>query len=200
MIITDDGHAALSDFGLFQVVQELAGPAENSTPHTAGLVRWQAPELIQDNENHISWKIIQPSDVWSFACTACQVSLSLRTCAFTHIVRQLLTDTIPYHDRKTVAYIIQAILSGVTPFQRQDLPDNKSRVYETLWMIFNKCWSHDPERRPVMTALDQEIYELCVSSWHVDNFFSDVAYVSFFFFTLAPGGGQDADFPQVNRW
>ena len=82
ILVDDDGHAILTDFGLSKVIEELAGPTGNTTSMLGGTIRWQAPELIfdkheEDGEEGHSRKsgscLSLSSDVWSFACTAYEV-------------------------------------------------------------------------------------------------------------------------------
>lgn len=69
--MTDDGHAVLSDFGLSQVIEDLVGPT-GYTPSSpeVGPLRWQAPEFVEDEECQLGLE----TDVWSFGCTAYEVS------------------------------------------------------------------------------------------------------------------------------
>lgn len=71
MLITDDGSAVLSDFGLSQVIEDLLDRPAGYTPSNSGYapLRWQAPEL-QDDE---SCQPMLETDVWSFGCTAYEV-------------------------------------------------------------------------------------------------------------------------------
>ena len=72
ILISDDGYALLSDFGLAGLVEDLAG-AEHTTTSMAGSLRWQAPELLlMEDEDTVSPKTLA-SDVWAFACTVFEV-------------------------------------------------------------------------------------------------------------------------------
>ena len=83
ILIDDDGHAVLTDFGLSKVIEELTGPTGNTTSMLGGTIRWQAPELIfdehEEDEEGDSRKSgpfpSLSSDVWSFACTAYEVKI-----------------------------------------------------------------------------------------------------------------------------
>lgn len=71
MLINDDGAAVLCDFGLSQVVEDLGKrPAGLTVSNpSVGPLRWQAPELSDDDA-----PMTRESDVWSFGCTAFEVS------------------------------------------------------------------------------------------------------------------------------
>ena len=74
VLITRSGRAVLTDFGLSQVIEDLMGPSGNTTSTIQGSVRWQAPELMLDDDNNQKTKLTSSTDVWSFACTAYEVS------------------------------------------------------------------------------------------------------------------------------
>lgn len=87
MLVNDEGHAVLTDFGLSKVLVELTGPSGNTTTTIAGSVRWQAPEQMFDDDEESEEEVCDiskhsprpspapslASDVWSFACTAYEV-------------------------------------------------------------------------------------------------------------------------------
>lgn len=73
VLVAGDCHAVLSDFGLSQVIDDLVGPSGNTTSTLQGSIRWQAPELMLDDESNQTLRLTFSSDVWSFACTAYEV-------------------------------------------------------------------------------------------------------------------------------
>ncbi|KAG8896939.1 hypothetical protein FRC00_005013, partial [Tulasnella sp. 408] len=90
-----------------------------------GTLRYSSPELLNDHET-LCGEL--PSDIWAWACLALEV----------------LTDKIPYADRKKEAGIITAILNRQPPGQIENLsipvPDVK--------LLLSKCWTYEPEERP----------------------------------------------------
>ncbi|KAJ8502893.1 hypothetical protein ONZ45_g11343 [Pleurotus djamor] len=139
ILITDDGHAAISDFGLSQVIDDLLGPTGFTPSYSeAGPVRWQAPELLQDD--HSRPKL--PSDVWSFACTA----------------YELLTGLYPYQHRARDYLVIQDIINGVKPFRSEDVLD------PAVTKILNQCWAPNPAERPSMVDVCDTLERLCSSN------------------------------------
>ncbi len=71
MLITDEGVAVICDFGLSQVIEEITRPEGLTVSNpSVGPLRWQAPELLEDDSPST-----QASDVWSFGCTALEVSI-----------------------------------------------------------------------------------------------------------------------------
>lgn len=78
VLITDDGRAVLTDFGLSKVIEDKTCPSGNTTGSTPGAIRWQAPESFNDIDSD-SARYALASDVWSFSCTIYEVRVSFRT-------------------------------------------------------------------------------------------------------------------------
>ena len=78
ILITDEGRAVLTDFGLSRVTESM-GPTGNTTSSAAGSIRWQAPELFLELNYDAPLPIMlkrrtKASDVWAFGCTVYEVS------------------------------------------------------------------------------------------------------------------------------
>lgn len=70
VLVTDDGTAVLSDFGLSQVIGDILDRPVGLTPSNfPGPTRWQAPELLEDESCQPGLR----TDVWGFGCTAYEV-------------------------------------------------------------------------------------------------------------------------------
>ncbi|KAF8869272.1 kinase-like domain-containing protein [Infundibulicybe gibba] len=136
ILITDEGRAALSDFGLSQVIEELVGPT-GYTPSNAevGPIRWQSPEFLEDENSRPTL----PSDIWSFGCTA----------------YELLVDKIPYHHRTRDYMVMKDIQGGIKP----PGPDEMllSEVEGGIWNVLQQCWSFAPANRPTMAEVISQL-------------------------------------------
>lgn len=139
VLIADDGHAVLSDFGLSQVIDDLVGPTGwTLTSPDIGPLRWQAPELLIDEACHPSLQ----TDVWSFGCTA----------------YELLTGRYPYHHRSRDCLIIQDIQSEVMPATTDELDHLSSALVD----ILTSCWDFSPSKRAIMVDVVSRL-EQCIS-------------------------------------
>lgn len=139
VLIADDGHAVLSDFGLSQVIDELVGPTGwTLTNPDIGPVRWQAPELLIDENCHPSLK----TDVWSFGCTA----------------YELLTGHYPYHHRSRDSVIIQDIQAGMKPAGPEDI--KPLHTLSSVWDIIDACWAFNPSDRLPMVEIVSKLEAL----------------------------------------
>ncbi|PFH48465.1 hypothetical protein AMATHDRAFT_149833, partial [Amanita thiersii Skay4041] len=132
ILITDDEHAVLSDFGLAGFAQDFA-EYYNNTTYMSSTIRWASFELLtdelcDDNENIKT----TASDVWAFACTAFE----------------LMNNRLPYHWLAHDFSVIQAIYKGTKPVHLKKDVWNEQRV--ALYEKLEKCWSPLASERPTM--------------------------------------------------
>ncbi|KAF8636795.1 hypothetical protein AX17_003257 [Amanita inopinata Kibby_2008] len=140
ILVTDDGHAVVGDFGLAKIVDDLSAP--NNTTRMGGSLRWQAQELIMgEDENGRPCGRTQASDVWAFACTTFE----------------LLDSKLPYHWISCDFSVIQAIYRGCAPVRAKD---NNDKWRSALLTELQSCWLVDAARRPVMEDLVQRLASL----------------------------------------
>lgn len=154
VLITDEGRAALCDFGLSKVIDELGG----STGYTlsnpdVGPLRWQAPEFLEDEDAPMS----PSSDVWSFACTAFEVRTYIISLflLFNAAHCQLLTSRIPYAHRVRDGLVIKDMQNKIKPPGPADLLLNA--FDQRIGTILDLCWSFRPEGRPTMTTVVEHL-------------------------------------------
>ncbi|KAF7324409.1 Kinase-like protein [Mycena sanguinolenta] len=86
ILISDDGHACLSDFGLATTIDDADSTTAGTTfsPNRAGSVRWFAPELIEPTRFGCPKFIrTKASDVYAYACVC--LELYTRNPPFAHL-------------------------------------------------------------------------------------------------------------------
>lgn len=136
VLITDEGRAALCDFGLSKVIDELGGSSGYTLSNPdVGPLRWQAPEFLEDEDAPMS----PSSDVWSFACTAFE----------------LLTSRIPYAHRARDGLVIKDMQNRIKPPGPADILLNA--FDPRIGTILDLCWSFYPEGRPTMTTVVEHL-------------------------------------------
>ncbi|KAJ3931536.1 MAG: kinase-like domain-containing protein [Lentinula lateritia] len=145
ILITDSGHATLSDFGLSQVIEDLVCPT-GITPSKfeAGPIRWQSPEFLMDVSETCRPQL--PGDVWSFGCTA----------------YELLTGNVPYHFRRRDSTVIHDIQAGIPPPGVEE--NSLHRGDGGIWDLMNDCWISSPVERIHMTEVVFRLGKLCSRS------------------------------------
>ncbi|KAJ3740233.1 kinase-like domain-containing protein, partial [Lentinula detonsa] len=164
ILITDDGRAILSDFGLSQVIEDLVGPT-GITPSVfaAGPIRWQSPELLMDVSETCRPQL--PDDVWSFGCTAYEAGIILSSHYQNIELKQsmcdiqLLTGSVPYHFRLRDSTVIHDIQAGVPPPGVEE--NNLHRGDGGIWDLMNDCWISSPVERIKMPQVVNRLRELC---------------------------------------
>jgi len=148
VLITDDDHAVVSDFGLSTVIDELVTSTGNVTSTLGGLVRWQAPELIVvgnadfDEQLTPARSVTRVSDVWSFGCTA----------------YELLTGKLPYGHRRQDWWVIFDVMNNLKPAVPDDLPYDAR--HDDIWGILDSCWTFSPQARPSISDLEDRLHNV----------------------------------------
>ncbi|KAG1728736.1 kinase-like protein [Suillus paluster] len=135
VLISSDGRAHLSDFGLSVIVVEFVGTSY-FTSALSGTVRWTAPELLAIPEEDSATIIpTSQSDIYSFGC----------------IMFQVLTGKAPYSEFKRDAQVVVAISLGTKPL-RSESP----AIIDHHWGFILNCWSIK-DYRPSVQHVDEYI-------------------------------------------
>ncbi|KAG0692935.1 kinase-like domain-containing protein [Suillus ampliporus] len=122
ILITRDGSARLSDFGLSRI-----GSADASWTSTLnGNLRWMAPELFGEN-NGLPVRPTKKSDIYSFGGV---------------MYHKVITGLAPFHDIHDMA-VIQKKSAGEKP-SRTSYP----QCCDRHWQFIDWCWSTEPGTRP----------------------------------------------------
>lgn len=135
VLISSDGRAHLSDFGLSVIAVEFVGTSY-FTSALNGTVRWIAPELLAIPEEDSAIMIpTSNSDIYSFGC----------------IFFQVLTGKPPYFEFKRDAQVVVAISLGTKP-SRPEFPV----ISDLHWSFILNCWSIK-DCRPSSQQVDEYI-------------------------------------------
>lgn len=131
VLISDEGHALISDFGY----THLDKSSFNLTvsPPCGGTLNWMAPEILDPTEQENVCSV--RSDVWAFGMT----------------ILELYTRKNPFPDLKNCLAISRRILSGPPDRPSDDL--TCCRMTHNWWAICSDCWECDPLLRPSMSNL-----------------------------------------------
>ncbi|KAN0078207.1 Protein kinase-like domain containing protein [Tylopilus felleus] len=150
ILVSDEGHALISDFGLSTVVEELSltdatvRAAQLGTSLLAGSTRWMAPELILSlvEDDGVPCPVTRESDVFSFACVCLEVA----------------TNDLPYPHRRNDRAVTLDILRGVRPCAGMPpIPDMRlatAMQAVAFWGVLDRCWSTIPAMRPTMSEVE----------------------------------------------
>ncbi|KAG6329386.1 hypothetical protein ID866_9703 [Astraeus odoratus] len=132
VLISDDGRALLTDFGLSYIVDS---SFSWSTPGgLGGTISWMAPESLDGHDDPSA-----ATDVWGFAMTALE----------------LLTRADPFSNIRGIRTITTRIFRG--PPDRPSNEETCGRLTEQWWKTMLLCWEQTPTSRPTMSHLLQKI-------------------------------------------
>ncbi|KAF5381903.1 hypothetical protein D9757_007547 [Collybiopsis confluens] len=125
ILVTDDHHCCLADFGLTLVTTDSSTwTMTTSGTGVKGSMRWLAPEYISISgsvPNHTS------RDVYAFGCT----------------IIEIVTQKPPFHDLKNDASVLLSLVSGARPAR----PEN-SCCSDEIWHLATCCWAQSVNERP----------------------------------------------------
>ena len=99
----------------------------SKTVSSAAIVRYAAPELIENND----FSATVYSDTYSFAM----------------LILECITENAPFSNITRDAAVIHARISKR---QCPPRPEGKNGVSDGLWDLMRRCWSLKPDRRPTM--------------------------------------------------
>ncbi|KAE9384733.1 kinase-like protein, partial [Gymnopus androsaceus JB14] len=136
ILVTDDLHCCLADFGLALVNAD--SQSWSTTTTVKGAIRWMAPELIINPKGKTVELIPlnQTSrDIYAFGCS----------------IVEILTLRLPFHDQKTDAQVLFSLIKGERPAR----PEN-TWCSDMLWDLTTRCWTECAADRPHAS----EVYEV----------------------------------------
>ncbi|KAF8982244.1 kinase-like domain-containing protein [Cyathus striatus] len=132
VLISENGVACLADFGLSSVVNthSLVWTSIESTVSNAGTVRWQAPELLDEE----SVGTTKESDIYAFACVCYEV----------------FVGKVPFYQYSFDPTVMRQLMLGYRPLK----PELNSAPYihwgltDWMWSLIVECWHQDSTARP----------------------------------------------------
>ncbi|KAK1218885.1 hypothetical protein PQX77_018412 [Marasmius sp. AFHP31] len=133
VLVDEQGHCRLADFGLAITVSESTPLVQSSTSETKGSIRWMAPELfrfsgVEDGNERIS-KFGR--DLYAFACT----------------ILEIITGKPPFAD--CMPSDVMVILEVGTRKSRPPRPSTE--IYwcpDNVWALVQRCWVQESRDRP----------------------------------------------------
>ncbi|KAG6919159.1 hypothetical protein DXG01_008966 [Tephrocybe rancida] len=146
IFITKDGRACISDgimLSAFSTIQSQA--SQSSAPSNGGSVRWQAPELI-DLENDNVIPRTKASDIYALAC----------------VFYEIFTGTTPFAHLSKDALVMLNIKAGAKPSRPSDSGPSWTQwgLTQEIWLLMLDCWNTDPANRPTIESVKERLMGL----------------------------------------
>ncbi|TFK52974.1 kinase-like protein [Heliocybe sulcata] len=136
VLVSDDGKALLTDFGLATYTEEAAETGRNLGLTTKALQKdgakpWMAPELVDDSMDGLRRTVA--TDVYAFACTVWELDMG---------------GAHPWSPwaGKAMYKLTMDVIAGKRPPRPTNMCDG-------LWAIVEECWAQDAAARPGMDAV-----------------------------------------------
>ncbi|KAH8111281.1 kinase-like domain-containing protein [Phellopilus nigrolimitatus] len=139
ILIDDDGHPLLSDFGLSRIKAVFSATMDST--HGAGSLRWQAPELLYPSKYGGNGRHTIQSDIYAFAMTCIEV----------------ITDAVPFQGMADPA-VITTVLNDGRP-DRPPFDASGLGLTAEVWELVTKCWHPLGSERPSANAIGETLGE-----------------------------------------
>lgn len=160
LLISKDGTACLSSFGLSKVLEYVSLKASlhlfqlcsnlstvrqseqsvSSSHHRNP--RWLAPEVIRYSDSFSTH-----SDVWSFAM----------------LCLEILSGDVPYSNIKSDGDVIQVLYNGRLP-DRPKRTNTFPGIPDAIWTLLRQCWQLAPDARPAITNVKVNLLNVAAST------------------------------------
>jgi len=140
VLIDQDGHARLIDFGLSMVSD--SAYFMNLPTHDGGTTRWMSPELFDWGPS----KSTKRSDCYSLGM----------------VIFEVLSGQIPFAQFSGLTAMVRTVYG-----ERPERPKGEEGAWFTddAWETLEQCWSHQPERRPNVEAVLERLEQVS-AAWH----------------------------------
>ncbi|KDQ15511.1 hypothetical protein BOTBODRAFT_158388 [Botryobasidium botryosum FD-172 SS1] len=141
ILVSEFGDACIADFGLARPLVEASNCSYSTNWMHAGNPRWQAPELLMDNEEEILRTTA--SDVFSFG----------------RVIIEILTGEHPFRELRSEAAAIVATVKGDLPLR----PEGDAVIWgldDQVWDLFRECCSLEATERPQMSTIVPRLWRI----------------------------------------
>jgi serine/threonine protein kinase len=135
ILIDENCHARLADFGLLTIVSDPAIFTASSSVVTCGTVRWMSPELLHPNQFGLKdSRPTKESDCYALGM----------------VTYEVLGGKPPF-----AASADFIVVRKVTDGERPERPEGAQGLWFTddLWGMLNRCWAMQPKSRPGIEAV-----------------------------------------------
>ncbi|KAJ7767194.1 kinase-like domain-containing protein, partial [Mycena metata] len=137
ILVTSSGRACIADFGLSYITNPMTFRFTHATVERGqgGTLRYQAPELFQDEMNHFG------ADIYAFGCVCYEAS-------------SIMTGKVPFYEIAKDPAVMMKVLAGHRPSK----PSSWSTpVLEQFWQLLHDCWNTGRDLRPTAPQIAERL-------------------------------------------
>ena len=146
ILIDQDGHARLADFGLLTIISDHTYFNTSSSALTGGTTRWMSPELLDPEQFGLDHgRPTKESDCYALGM----------------VIYEVLTGRPPFAPLKD-----HVVTRKVTDGKRPERPEGVKGTWFTdeLWGMLGLCWATHAQNRPSIEAV-RECLEQVSGTW-----------------------------------
>ena len=129
ILIDENGHARLADFGLLAIIPDTANLVSSNSLTQAGTYRWMSPELL--DPRRFCLKHSRPTE--HSDCYALGM-----------VVYEVLSGNVPFYRYGTLAAVLR-VLEGERP--KRPRGEKGAWFNDDIWNILERCWVPTPSDR-----------------------------------------------------
>ena len=147
ILVDQNRHARLADFGLLTVVSDPTNTTATNSFSIAGTTRWMSPELLDPNQ---------------FGSENTRPTKESDSYALGMVILEVLSGRAPF-----APYNEFMVMRLVTEGKHPERPKGSEGVWFTddLWRMLNLCWDIRPESRPGIGVILEDL-ERASSDWN----------------------------------
>ena len=166
ILIDQNGHACLADFGFLTIVLVPTNPTASDSFATGGTTRWMSPELLDpDLTGPEGTRLTKQSDCYALGM----------------VIYEVLSGQAPFTPFNS-SMVMLKVIRGERP-GRPNGPEG-ARFTDNLWQTLNRCWESQPDDRPsaeaVLECLEQVSENGGVDKDRLDNASDSFGMLSWF--------------------
>ena len=130
ILIDENGHARLADFGLLAIIPDTTSLVSSNSFTQAGTHRWMSPELMDPKRFRLkNSRPTEHSDCYALGM----------------VVHEVLSGNVPFYRHGHYA-VVARVLEGKRP--KRPRGANGAWFNDDIWIILERCWKSTPSNRP----------------------------------------------------
>ena len=137
ILIDENSHARLADFGFLAIVSDPANATTSSSYTIGGTTRWMSPELLAlflDKSGLKNNRPTKQSDCYALGM----------------VIYEVLSGQAPFSHLNPYIIVLR-VMDGERPERSEGVEG--AWFTDDLWRMLNRCWETQPDSRPSVTTV-----------------------------------------------